>query len=225
MFQYGGSSNEVVNGRTLGSLYIDKSETFNQAVDYISLLSTHDYEDFSAVHSAGRSLFDTVIRSPESAAAIKMLSKLNVDPGEVFSTFGSYLHRACSTEGNDASVAYLLDHGCGQHINRQDQYGWTPVHYAVSSAFSNRRDPVKCPDYLQKLKLLGQKGCEVSLAGHKPPYIYLPELDEDETIRITPLEYAERLEGLCPELDMVGFAQEIRDALTYPHGERCSEQC
>jgi ankyrin repeat protein len=65
--------------------------------------------------------------------SIKLLQKEGVDLTKILDGGQSFLHVAAQLAENVAVLEYIYTNGCQQYLNRQDNWGWTPLHWSVVS--------------------------------------------------------------------------------------------
>ncbi|KAH5605777.1 hypothetical protein HBI20_070000 [Parastagonospora nodorum] len=96
------------------------------ALDYDSIANDPTW---SVIKNAVKSGKDTV-------DALKLLRACGVNITRVLADGRTVLHLAAHHCQEDDALSYLLETGCAKDIDRQDQWGWTPLHYAVLARLS-----------------------------------------------------------------------------------------
>ncbi|KAI0137122.1 ankyrin repeat-containing domain protein [Xylariales sp. AK1849] len=133
------SVHEVVHNKSMGMLNIHYRPECDRTMDYFCLLDEQSYMDFAAVDSGGWSALVSAIRSRDQGLrAVKFLKKANVNFEKIMNDGRSYLHLAAEMAQDVSILEYIYLNGCQQHINRQDCWGWTPLHYSIMSQSATR---------------------------------------------------------------------------------------
>ncbi|KAI1328048.1 ankyrin repeat-containing domain protein [Xylariaceae sp. FL0255] len=191
---HGASVHEVVYGKTLGMLKLTRglNTTFDYTLDFIHLLQSENYIDFDIVDKCGSSNLEVALRSPKHALeAVQTIAGLGVDLSRIINDGRSYLSIACELVRDVRVLEYLFANGCAIHINRQDQWGWTPLHYCIfAECASSRHSPC-----LPKIGLLFEKGADPDIKARHHDLIPIPSFELQE---FTPIELASFCERYNP---------------------------
>jgi ankyrin repeat protein len=108
--------------------------SYDYTLDYINLLESENYVDFDTCDSRGRSALLVALCSPSHALeAVPHLIRLGANGSRIFDNGQTYLTTAVEWTNNIIILEYLYDNGCAAHLNRQDKWGWTPLHYYIFS--------------------------------------------------------------------------------------------
>ncbi|KAI1736088.1 ankyrin repeat-containing domain protein [Xylaria scruposa] len=185
------SIHEVVHGKTLGMLSVFsryRSTAMNDhTINYINFLRSEDYVDFDTIDRQGWSTLGLALQSPsQGLRAIQILNGLGVNISRILDDGRSYLSIALEATKDISILQYLYDNGCAQHLNRQDKWGWTPLHYCVFAESGGN-----CNTGLPKLRFLLEKGADTETRANHHHLIPIPGLSE-----FTPIELADHLEEL-----------------------------
>ncbi|KAJ5740811.1 ankyrin [Penicillium malachiteum] len=79
----------------------------------------------------------------------------------VFDNGQSPLHLAAEIADNVAVLEYLCNQGFLDDLDRQEVWGWTPLHYGIMSAFL-WKDPS-----IEKVRFLLSKGAKINIKGRR----------------------------------------------------------
>jgi ankyrin repeat protein len=151
--QYGASVHEVVSDRTITTLNVSretyKSET---TLRYFRILRDEGYVDFNLANDQGLSALLTAVRSNGMACqAIDFLASSGVSVSRINADGRTALHFAAEMATDVEPLRHLFEIYNINEVNRQDIWGWTPLHYAVvSQARMVNRDNGKIGFLLQK---------------------------------------------------------------------------
>jgi hypothetical protein len=186
------SVHEVAYNRTLTNLnlirfgpeFSDRLSGEN-ILEYFKLLSDHCYVDFDSSFSPAAGHGDwcavlTAIRSRTySLEALKYLQSLGVNLNRIARDGKTALHWAAEMCRDVGVIEYLCT-GSDIELNRQDQWGWTPLHYAVVSQKFGYKDIA-----YEKVSYLLSHGADPQIKGRAQPW-FTPRHLHDLTF--TPFE-------------------------------------
>lgn len=191
--QHGASVHEIVHGRLLTTLNVQRSDYGCQTLEFFRLLIKESYTDFNAIDNLGWSALLSAIRTKGTAVeAIKLLINANVDISRIMPDGRSALHLA-SEMADDVNVLEYL-YACGPHsINRQDNSGFTPLHYCVLGGFQQNR-----PLTLEKIIFLLERGADPEMRGTNQ----VLGADDEGVGVVTPFELSKLLTRKFPCLDL-----------------------
>ncbi|KAF2278689.1 ankyrin [Westerdykella ornata] len=164
LIQYGASVHEIVANKTMTMTNIcNRRHGEGTLVQFFRLLVNEHYQDFDVVGRGGYSALISAIRGRNSAAAaLDLLAKAGVSLDRVSKDGRHPLHLAAA-EGHDSKP---LEHLYGTYgindINRQDSWGWTPLHGAIDSD-SNKFHHEHCG----KVRFLLANGADPNIKGLK----------------------------------------------------------
>ncbi|KAI0465779.1 ankyrin repeat-containing domain protein [Xylaria cf. heliscus] len=218
---YNASIHEVVHGKTLGMLSVfshyRNSATDDHTLDYIHFLRSEHYVDFDTVDRQGWSTLGLALQSPtQGLKAIQVLQGLGVNLSRILDDGRSYLCIALEATKDITILQHIYENGCAPHLNRQDQWGWTPLHYCIFAESGG-----SCNSGLPKLRFLLEKGAKTEpRAGHHRliPIFGLTDF--------TPIELADHLEQYQPKgvgamlRAYVHVEEKFYDAVAFPQGVR-----
>ncbi|KAI0537504.1 hypothetical protein GGR58DRAFT_527274 [Xylaria digitata] len=129
----------------------------------------------------------SAFRSPSHGLkALQTLVKSGVDISRILDDGRTYLALAAELSRDTRVLQYLYDNGCAPHLNQQDKWGWTPLHYCVfveSSSLHNIQT--------SKLRFLLTKGANLETKAGENQRIPIPILDSDG---FTPVDLSNYLE-------------------------------
>jgi ankyrin repeat protein len=180
------SVHEIVHGQMVGSVNILHPQKPDKTLEYLNLLKETGYMEFGMVDGRGFSALRSAIRSPSHALnAIRVLQQLNVDLQKILDDGRSFLHIAAELAPGVEVLEYVYSNGCEQYTNRQDNYGWTPLHWCVSSTSPHAGSGM---DPLAKFKFLLSKGADLAIKAKESPLMPWGFYDYQ---RFTPLDLAE----------------------------------
>ena len=160
---YGASVFDTVRDRNLAGLNVERDSLPGRTLEYLRLLSALDSpqlditlgrECWSALHSAFRCKSDTL-------DALKLLQSCGVSLSKILEDGRTSLHFAAEMCTGSKTLEFLFANGCKAYLNRQDQWGWTPLHYA---AVSRRSAECLLPPYENVVMFL-REGADYTLQG------------------------------------------------------------
>jgi hypothetical protein len=186
LVQYEASVHEVMADKTMTTLsYTRESYDPETIVRYFQLLLAESYVDFNLFdNDMGQcSALWNAIRSCEfSASAIDILAQNGVQLNKVFPNGRNALHMAAEMGFDAEALMHLYSNHGIKELNRQDQWGWTPLHYAVASSSYQHRNCAKVRFLLKNGADPHLKGANTFRRDYHPSEIYSEP--------ISPLEYA-----------------------------------
>jgi hypothetical protein len=208
LVQYGASVHEIMAGKTMTTLsYTRESYDPETTVRYFQLLLAESYVDFNVFdNDLGQcSALWNAIRSREySVPAIDLLAQTGVQLNKVFQNGRNVLHMAAEMGFDAEALMHLYSNHGVTEVNRQDQWGWTPLHYAAASSSYQHRNCAKVRFLLEKGADPHLKGTNMSRGDHHPSEMYSEP--------ISPLEYAGTL---MPHIYR-HFSDDMRATGTWP---------
>lgn len=95
-----------------------------------------------------------------------MLANYGVDLCTITHDGRTRLHMAAELTIEPGVVSFLVNSGCRQHIDKQDHWGWTPLHYAIVAEFYGRY-----PYPFEKVASLLSEGARTDLKGRHMPFV------------------------------------------------------
>lgn len=170
LLKYGASISETVRGRHLAGLSVENVGHSLTILDFLRLLAAEDFLQLSVVSGVQcwSALHNALRCASEATDALNVLYSSKVNLSNIMDDGRSALHLASANCVDTGALQYLLAVGCREHINRQDQCGWTPLHYATAA----RKSSEGHAPYLNAVTLL-REGADSSLKGSANPiYIY-----------------------------------------------------
>jgi Ankyrin repeats (3 copies) len=225
------SVHEVVYNRTLTNLNLVKwgpeiSDCISDEniLEYFKLLSDHCYIDFDSALSpaAGQGNWCAIVTAIRSRTygleALTYLQFLGVNLKRIYEDGKTALHWAAEMCYDVGVIEYLCTGSDIASLNRQDQCGWTPLHYAVTS----QKFGYKGKAY-EKVSYLLTHGADPRIKGRAQPVLTPRHLND---LSFTPFELSKIWEldltqQLGQELKKLGIevseadeeADEFHDAL------------
>ena len=181
LVERGASLHETVRGRHVANLNIIRNDQPPKTLEYLRLLAAEQYlhietatgqEFWSALQNALRSRSDAV-------DALKILVSTGVDLCKIMDDGRTALHFAAQWCLNSEPLEYLYSVGSQNLVNKQDCWGWTPLHYAAIA----RNSAVSTNPFSKVVSLL-QKKAGAKILGGQNPCIYYDQPEE----RFTPFE-------------------------------------
>lgn len=130
------------------------------------------------------------------------------------------LHIVAQSCSGSQALSYLLPMFCVEDINTQDRWGWTPLHYTVTSPTS-----AEGPTPYANAVLLIQSGADPSIRGRaNPGNVYRYPADEFTCFELLEHNRCARLELLVNTLKdtgihvdgVTGAADDFHDADVQP---------
>ncbi|KAJ6101900.1 hypothetical protein N7486_004327 [Penicillium sp. IBT 16267x] len=177
LVQHGASVHEAVGEKTLSMLNINHASGNEQTLEFFRLLISENYTYWETVHEAGWSALLTAIRTRGSSSqALQLLARAGVNIGRILSDGRSPLHLAAELADDVSVLEHLYAAACSEDLNRQDMWGWTPLHYAIVAAYLNP----SCPKSLQKIRFFLEKGARFDIKGGRRPLLFSERVATDE---------------------------------------------
>ncbi|KAH6892431.1 ankyrin repeat-containing domain protein [Thelonectria olida] len=159
LIEYDGSVHETACGRSLSMLNLVNDNLAPRTLEFFHILQDQYYTDFESVHIRGWSAFLNALRSKGSSLeCLKFLEKAGLDFSRVFADGRCLLHLAAELSFETDAVQFLCDTCPPDYINRQDDLGWTPLHYGlVFNFFQQPKEP------LAKIRCLVLNGADPTI--------------------------------------------------------------
>ena len=163
LIKHGAEVHETVNGRNLASLNIERDGLPSKTLDFLRLLAAEDALQLDVMSGCDGwpALHTALVCDSTAVDALKVLSSSGIQLSKVMDNGKSALHVSARLSASCDALEYLCAVGCSGYINRQDQWGWTPLHYAVASRNSAEVTISHTP-YAKVLMLL-QKGANPTI--------------------------------------------------------------
>ncbi|CAI6286616.1 unnamed protein product [Periconia digitata] len=214
LIQNHASVHEVVGEKTMTTMKIVGANYQPETtIRFFRMLAEEKYTDFDLLDHSGLSAVVTALSSRDlSIRAIDMLVAKGINIKRIYEDGRTALHYAAMNSSNVDVLKHLHEiHGLTE-IDRQDHYGWTPLHYAIGSPYYMDRN-YQCGLVVYLLKMGADpyiKGQGVLPRMH--PQFRPPSLDD----HISPFEWA--AESGCHVA--LQFRRDMIDAgLDPPHDE------
>lgn len=205
LVKYGASVHEVVWGRSLTSLnFCTKRQGVMfqgpDLIEFFGILHSECYADFNAPDEGGWSALANAISRSPNTDAIRFLSKVGVDFTRIASNGRSSLHWAAEMAEDPAILEFICLATGKELINRQDPWGWTPLHYAVVSAYLGYHS-----GSFEKIRVLLSHGSDPEIKAGSQPLFFTERLQKD-------LFTAYELSEVLRENVRDGYTEELRKA-------------
>jgi hypothetical protein len=189
----GASVHDVVADRTITMLNLNR-DTYHEetALSFFYILRQECYVDFDLVSDQGPSALLMAIRSGTSACtAIDFLAQNGVDLQRIYNDGRTALHICAEMASDPDTLKHLYNVYGLQEVNRQDQWGWTPLHYAVGS------EGLSPNPKNSSIPFLLDKGADPHILGRR---VFLQRSHASclLTTAVTPIQYAILLGGDIP---------------------------
>ncbi|KAJ5683077.1 hypothetical protein N7462_006242 [Penicillium macrosclerotiorum] len=170
------SVHEVNRDKTLSMLNINYPFREEQTMDYFRILLSEGYIYWETADKTAWSAVNTAIRTrTNSLQALQFLVRNGVNLSRVFDDGRSALHLAAELAEDVEVLEYLCNQGCLDDRDRQDMWGWTPLHYSIIAAYLHTS-----PDVFQKVRFLLSKGADVNIKGRVKEIFYPEKMPADE---------------------------------------------
>ncbi|KAI7968097.1 hypothetical protein EIK77_007852 [Talaromyces pinophilus] len=186
--EHGASVHDVVHGRSLTTLNIFWHHGENRILEFFHFLQDQCYVDFGAEKVGAWSAFTNALRSPgTSLECLKFLEARGVDFSKISTDGRSLLHFGAELAHEPEVIEYLCKACPSHYVNRQDDFGWTPLHYAI--VFEALHMP---QESLAKVQVLVRRGANPSITARRFPLLHVVDMDKD---RFTAYELSEALKS------------------------------
>ncbi|KAI0105009.1 ankyrin repeat-containing domain protein [Nemania sp. FL0031] len=195
LVSHGASVHEVVRGKTLGNINLvsrcPSPPLYDFTVDYINLLRSENFADFDFSEPTRMSLFVNAFQSPcYGLQAIQALVHSGANVSRILDDGRTYLAIAAEMSEDIKVLKYVYENGCASYLNRQDKWGWTPLHYCVFMEWGRWHSP-----RTDKSKFLLDMGADPKIKAREHELLPIPTFDSDH---FTPIELADHLESHWP---------------------------
>jgi len=163
LIRHGASVHEIVCNRTLTALNINRKDYPSYStIKFFDMLHSEFYSEFDAVdNERGYSALYSAVRSGGAAiVALDRLAKTGMNLKRIFEDGRTALHLAAELADGFEVLRHLYDVYGLDEVNRQDNRGWTALHYSVVSC-SN----YSAPDSCKKVRFLLEKGADPDIRG------------------------------------------------------------
>jgi hypothetical protein len=156
----GASLHETVRGRHIAGLNISKTSGVCNVLEFLRLLAAKDVLQYDVVCGYGCwSALQNALRARSNTVdALELLNSAGVDLSKIMDDGRTALHLAAELCVDSEPLEYLYSHGCQRFINKQDQWGWTALHYATIA----RNSAVTLTPFLKVVSLV-RNGANITL--------------------------------------------------------------
>ena len=194
LIQHGASVHEVFHGRLLTTLNIQRSDYKCQTLEFFRLVIAENYVDFDAIDDQGWCALLSAIRTKGNVIeALKLLVDTGVSISRVMVDGRSALHLASEMADDVKVLEYLYSCGINE-VNRQDKWGFTPLHYSVFGGVQH--DPRITSE---KITFLLKNGANAEKRGMNNAIF---DFDRDEVGEVTPFELSKLLSRMFPQFNL-----------------------
>jgi ankyrin repeat protein len=212
------SVHETVHGRTLSSLNLFRLDFEVNIIEFFGILRDNHFLNFDSIHRQRWCALVSAIRSKRyDMEALRFLIGNGIDLNRIYEDGSTAIHWAAEMASHTEVLEQICSVAGLQNLNRQDKYGWTPLHYSIVSANLN-----SCTDRYGKMTYLLEVGADIDIKGRRMPLFCLNRVMPQE---ITPYELALALNTevairLKAEINRLGRSIEhdedlFEDALEY----------
>lgn len=166
LIRYGSSTHEIVRGRSLAGLNVARHDTSSKVLPFLRILAVENALDYDSITDDPTwSVIKNAVKSgTDTVDTLKLLRACGVNITRVLADGRTVLHLTAHHCQEDDALSYLLETGCATDIDRQDQWGWTPLHYAVLALTS-----AEGPRPYSTAAMLIRDGADLNIKGRKNP--------------------------------------------------------
>jgi ankyrin repeat protein len=184
LVSHGASVHDIVGESTMTTMTLACDRHAPDAyISYLRLLKEEQYTEFDITDGVGKSALYNAIRDGEMAgAAIDLLAESGVRITRILPDGRTALHFAAEMARTAEILQSLMNRFPPDEINRLDQWGWSPLHYAVESYHDSAKKIAMLlkggADPYCKSDELYQNGFHTSLMYERPltPFQFASEL-------------------------------------------------
>ena len=162
----GASVHEIVRNRTLAGLNIATPADTSQVLPFLRLLAAEDALDLDIATEFDRwPVFKNIFEAgKDSIDTLKLATSCGLSWTTIFIDGQTVLHLAAQYCSDSEALTHLLTTPCVADINRQDRWGWTPLHYTVML-----RNSAEGPTPYANAVLFLQYGADPNIRGRANP--------------------------------------------------------
>ena len=170
LIKHGASASETARGRNLAGLNVEKDGQPSKTLEFLRILAIEDPMQLDAVSGSRcwSALHNALRCRAEAVEALALLHASGVNLSRIMDDGRTALHLATMTHTSFGTLEYLCADRCSDYINRQDQWGWTPLHYSVVSRSSSEG----AAPYSNAVALLRKGADPMIKASSNSMYIY-----------------------------------------------------
>ena len=160
-------------------------------LEYINLLRSENYVDFDVCDEEEWSALSSAFRSPSYGLnAVRSLVASGVDISRILDDGRTYLALAAELSRDVEVLQYVYHNGCASHLNRQDKWGWTALHYCVFAECVR-----KYGSEMRRIKFLLEMGAKLEIKASEKQRIPIHTIAGGS---FTPIEMADYFEDRWP---------------------------
>jgi ankyrin repeat protein len=183
------------------------------ALDFFQILHDQCIFDFNITNKGIQcALLTAIRRRTKSVETLRFLSSVGVDFLRIAETGHGAIHWAAEMAYDVGCLEYLCTTAAIENINRQDRWGWTPLHYAVSSRKYGYHEAA-----FEKISCLLSNGADPAIRGRRHLFFFRNTLPMDE---FTPLE----LSRVTSPALATRFEEEIKRMTIQTPEDHCEDQ-
>lgn len=166
------SVHDEIHGNSVTTLNLVWQHNEHRTLEFFYLLQDQCYVDFGAERDGVWSACINALRSTDtSLKCLQFLKARGVDFSKISADGRSLLHFGAEFAHKQEVIEYLCEVCPPHYINRQDDLGWTPLHYAIAFEAIHRPQ-----DSLAKVKFLVRRGADPSITARCSPLV---SIDKD----------------------------------------------
>lgn len=176
------SVHDVVHGNSLTTLNIVWHHNKQRTLEFFHFLEDQCYVGFGEKVGAWSAFISALRSTGSSLKCLQFLKARGIDFSNISADGRSFLHFGAELAHEPGVVEYLCETCPPHYINRQDDWGWTPLHYALDFEALHRPK-----ESMAKIELLVRRGADPFITARASP---LANMDKCE---FTALELSEIL--------------------------------
>jgi hypothetical protein len=192
LVKHGASVHETIGDRTIGTLTLHRSEySCETLVEMIRFLISECYTDFNFVDNRGYSIHVNVARNEGRAVeAFDLLASAGMSAAKIFPDGRSLLHLAAEHACKADFLEHLYNKYGLQDVNKQDRWGWTPLHWAfrAMAVHVGKRNLSKREKIWKKVAFLLRNGADAGIRARPLALAWYADKWDSDTISV--FEYA-----------------------------------
>ncbi|KAI9045527.1 ankyrin [Aspergillus affinis] len=168
LVSYGASIHEAAHGMSFSELNVVRADRQPRTLELFHFLLAEGYDSFDHMDEKGYfAIFNALPTTDSALQCLKLLSSADVHMDRVFDDGRSIFHLAAELAHDVRVLEFIYENGGSSDLDRQDKWGWTPLHYAVICGMG-----MSAPESLQNVRFLVAKGAGPALKGWKIPHIF-----------------------------------------------------
>ena len=187
LIKNGASVHNTIDGRPLGALNLVRPDLDSHLLQFFQLLKSEYYQDFNIIQGrvGWSAVYNAVRAKDQSLETLRLLKLSGVNFTTIMNDGRVPLHQVAQLADNAEALEFVYNEK-PSFIDRQDNHGWTPLHYCIIQE-AYRGDPQS----FCKIRFLISRGADPFLRSFSVPPVFQIRLDVP--LCCTPLELAENL--------------------------------